>query len=185
VLLLTALVVGLMRRVSGVLERAEQAFEGLASFSPEQGLQPGDIVTGFTLKDSSGSVVTSDSLWAHAPAIVAFLSRGCEPCEEIERQLRELRWSMAAVRLILVLSGHDTHDVSTYGDAEAYTQGSDLAASRAFRTNISPHAFAVDRGGRVRANLIPRSADELVDLATSQWGVAYSDFSVLPPRIGG
>lgn len=81
VLLLTAVVIGLMRRVSGALERVEAVLEELASLSPQQGLELGNTVPTFYVKDSSGLDIASDSLWSRGPAVVAFLSHGCEPCQ--------------------------------------------------------------------------------------------------------
>jgi peroxiredoxin len=158
VLLLAVLVLGLLRRVLPLLDH----LEARRPAAPELGLSAGTSVPAFEARDRAGKAVGADDV--PRPGIVLFLEPDCRPCEKLAKQVRTDADRLDGVPLVFVTS--DTEE----GRALAPTSGLTMlqtghAVSHAFQTSITPHAFLVDRDGRLSDRMVPESVDDLNLLA--------------------
>ena len=114
VLLLGFAVIGVMRRITGVLERAEQQL----ATELGGGVPLLTAVPAFGLVDQAGEPVSSDDL-IRETSIVLFVDAGCRPCRSIARELSGAR--IRGIPLVVVAGeegvGEDfglSPDVSVY-----------------------------------------------------------------------
>jgi hypothetical protein len=164
VVIMALLVLGLLRRVSPLLEQAESALRNAGSVpGPLQGLPIGAELPQFEARDIRGSVVT-EADFAGTPAVVLFIDPGCRPCERLVAELRRGWEVQQGARLwVITGDGHES-DLDLPGQATVLVQ-SDDRISRAFQTSITPHAFAIGVNGTIVNRDIPDSTDALVKLA--------------------
>src|ERR1700686_2158148 len=92
VLVLSALVLGLLRRGEGGLTAAESRASSLNP-SPKFGLRPGQIVRAFVGYDRADKVVDSIELFDDGPAVVLFVEPGCRPCLQLVSELSASNWT--------------------------------------------------------------------------------------------
>ncbi len=182
VLLLTLLVVGLMRRISSVLERAEQVLVRSDTFDLKEGLQPGDFVAAGDAVTSTGRPWSTSEVRDDAHVIV-FVDPGCPPCDNLIDELMTGPQLPRAVNLVLVSPDIDMRLASL---SRRYTvlRDTNHALSRAFGTSVSPNAFAIDAGGVVAAQEIPTSMEALNRLGQrlrgGGWGIVTDALSGTP-----
>jgi hypothetical protein len=164
VVITTFLVLGLLRRVSPLLEQAESALRSAGSGpGPLQGLPIGTELPQFEARDVRGSVITDADL-AGTPAVVLFIDPGCGPCERLMAELRSGWAGEQGARLWVVTGNGHERELDLSGKATVLLQ-SDERVSRAFQTSITPHAFAIGIDGTIVNRDIPDSTDALVKLA--------------------
>ena len=167
VLLLAVVQIGLLRRVTAVLERAEAAVRegGLAT---GDGLAPGARIPPFTATSLQGRPVRSDDVTGES--VWLLLSAGCGPCQLLAADLRRAPdgAGLGMPLLVLVDSQRDTRELDLPTWAQVLVAG-DQAAARSFRTSGTPHAFAA-ADGVVRAQTIPNRVADLQRLAARARG---------------
>lgn len=100
VVALSVVVIGLLRQVAPVLERAASASAGPAL---NLGPQVGEPAPEFTAVDLAGSPVTLDTLRGE-PALLLFLSVGCGPCEDLAAEIRATSDLGALTRQLIVVT---------------------------------------------------------------------------------
>jgi thiol-disulfide isomerase/thioredoxin len=165
--LLALLVIGLLRRVTFVLEQAESHLGELAtaaSVSPAGGLAPGELVPPAAAVRQSGAPFDTQELVGE-PSLVLFLSSTCAPCKELSRQLRRraaAAETVGARLLVVVRDEHEAHSLELAGVELVYQP--DFALSRAFETSATPHAFAIDAEGIVVGSSTPNTLGRLREL---------------------
>lgn len=145
-LLNLVLVVGLLRRTADLLEaiadgrvKNDSANSNGPAF--QEGLAPGATVGEFWLLDDLGIAHRYRDV-VDGQAVLLFLDQHCQPCAGLIDELNLRPWR-SDIKLIVIADDHleGLSSASDWG-GRLYLQ-TDSAASRAFRTNITPHAFAV------------------------------------------
>jgi AhpC/TSA family len=159
VALLALVVLGLLRQIAPILERADAVLAGQPT---HPGLPVGSPIPTFALTAADGSTLTDTSL-VGTPFTLLFVSSGCEPCRRLAAALREDDVDLP-VELIVVADELDL--LSQLGEWPTATLTSQSAhqVSEAFRTGATPHAFAIDRGGTIAAAGFPNTAQRLMSL---------------------
>lgn len=167
VLVQSAVLLGMLRRVLPTLTRLDQAGVGTPSgHGLAKGLLPGQRPGAVELTDVSGAFVQLSDVLATKPSVVLLVSGSCEPCGELLTDLAKSPWGQPDVNLIIITVATDAvPEVASQCGGLLLRQGPGLPASEAFDSNAYPHAFAVDRSGVVRANLIPDSSASLQAVA--------------------
>lgn len=169
VVVLSVLYVGLLRRVSSVLEDAEQAIGRSPAYPPDMGLRTGEKIDSAVTTDGSGRQVELTELIAERSAIVLLAAADCDPCHRLLEDVSSQGWAHESVQLIVVLD-EPTHldSVLAAANVAVLYQGAHQSVSRAVRSNIFPHAFAVSRNIVVASPVIPASMEELVRLGKDE-----------------
>lgn len=162
VLLCTTVLIGVLRRVSVTLERAEELLSSAASGMVLEGLPPRSPLPTFEATTAEGDPF-ADADVRGSPAIFLFLDPGCGPCEALARELRASDdVPVATIYVVLERSAEPTFDL---GPAPRVLYQENRAVSRAFRSSVTPNAIAIDSRGVVVARSIPNSLEELTELS--------------------
>ncbi len=163
VLVLGMIVLGLVRRVSAFLERAESNAPGLDVPSDFGGLVPGDRVPQFELWDRGGSRIDSSVLLA-SPVVLMFMDPGCGPCEDLVRLIETTEQPIDGAPYVIVTE--DTEEATKFrfppGATVLYQR--DRSVSTAFKNIAAPQAFAIARQ-IVLGKTVPESVEALSRLA--------------------
>jgi len=154
------MVMGLLRRVSGVIEAAEQR---IRAPSARDGLPVGSVVPPFDVKDEDGAVVSSTALLTR-PTVVLMLSPDCAPCKALIEELRAPDRPMGHVPIVAVLQGDRQPGFDTSGTLPMFY---DRTAFQAFDNTTTPFAYAVDAEATVVASGVAGSIDALRSLANT------------------
>ena len=159
VLLLAVLVLGTLRRLAPLLERAEVAIQG----SRPGGLEPGAWVPDFEAVDADGARLTAADLDGQR-SMVLLVDLDCPPCKQLVGEIsaadpRELEFELVAIYGERALhSGFpEVPGVRTLVQVDG-------SVSRAFESNSTPHTFVLD-GRRVVDSGTPNTIEGLRHLA--------------------
>lgn len=160
VMIVAVILLGFLRRVTAVLERAELAVSsGQVSLG---GARVGMHVDKFDAVDASGGHVPPDGLFTSA-AIYVLLHSGCEPCRHLVDRIRTLRPSKIPVVAVL----DDTpagREFQLPPHVEVLFEH-DGSVAAAFKSGGTPQAFAVAEGGVLVDFIVPASVADLEHLA--------------------
>jgi thiol-disulfide isomerase/thioredoxin len=171
-LALAVILLGLLRRMSPILERAEAQLGvhgGRGSFG---GAPVASAVAPFQLVDAKGRTALSRES-VEEPTLLLFVAPGCGPCEQILGGLDGVGERYEGVPFHVVVEEGEGAVEAPPGVSLLYERGH--AASAAFQTIVTPHAFVVDHGGLVLDQRIPGSAEDLRQMALRQRGGGGSD----------
>lgn len=171
-LALAVILLGLLRRMSPILERAEAQLGvhgGKGSFG---GAPVASAVAPFQLVDAAGRTVLSRET-VEEPTLLLFVAPGCQPCEQILGALDGVGERYEGMPFHVVVEEGEGEVAAPAGVPLLYER--DHAASAAFQTIVTPHAFVIDHGGLVLDQRIPGSADDLRQMALRQRGGGDSD----------
>ena len=165
VLVLAVLVLGLLRRIGPVLERAERAIRMSDALAHVDGLPPGATVPGFEVVDPGGRRLAFVDA-GPGDRVVLFVDADCPACSGLADALAAEPG--IAQQPIVVVSGKAT-PVGHYARLAAaglpvFGQP-DGAASAAFQQQAFPYAVALSATRTVVAALIPGSPADLMKLA--------------------
>ena len=165
-LLNTALVLGGLRRIANVLERAEAR---LPAEEPTFGKAVGSAVDPFHLVDESGADVPWNG-FVREPTILLFMSTGCVACTDLAGRLRDVDEQVDGVPLVVVMddSPEARRELLPAGLRVLYQR--DGAATRALENRATPQAYVLDPSGVVLSRGVPTALDDLHDLARFQRG---------------
>jgi thiol-disulfide isomerase/thioredoxin len=163
-LLNTAVVLGGLRRIASVLERAEAS---APREEPVFGAAVGSAVDPFDLVDESGRTVPWREL-VREPTILLLMSSGCAACAALAEHLEDVREEVDGVPLVVVLdeSGEASRERLPSGPRVLYQR--DGAATRALDNRATPQAYVLDPSGVVLGRRVPATLDDLRDLARLQ-----------------
>lgn len=158
----SVLILGLLRMRPATAHQASQS-------SPALGLEPGERIGGFAVVSDDGRLLASADLFGPGPAILLLLEPDCEPCHLLNAQLTSaVAWTDADVRLLVAVPDDGPSDaVVPHMDNVQVVRYKLRSVPNALRTNVSPNAFLVDRGGTVLDRAIPQTLEDLNLLATS------------------
>jgi peroxiredoxin len=177
VILLALIVLGTLRRLVPLLERAEASLGASNHNARRSGLSPGTPVPAFSAQELGRATFTDADLRG-SKSIVLFLGSACAACERFVDDLRVGRVPDLGAHLIVVADvAEDAENYRAHGVTVLVQQDRSLA--RIFERDRVPHAFVVDEDGRVLANSWPNEWERLRALVRQAdgGGVRESDFS--------
>lgn len=161
-----SIVLGGLRRISPVLERAEQQLAAASSASAG-GLPPGTRVPVFSARNADGSVFAEGNL---RNAVLVFLSGGCPPCRVLAQDIaREYPPSALQHEIVVVLSGRDELDELQLPSGVRTIYQTNRSVARAFDTAATPHVFVIE-GGKITARGTPNSVAGILALTNQRNG---------------
>lgn len=162
VVLLALLVAGLLRRLSSILERAENTSD---VHKPIQitGLRPGAHVPEFTVESIDGHTTSPLRELAGRSVVFLLLSSGCAPCRQLAHEIEQTQVSTYPIELYVVLDEWEDWAPQPGSHMHVARQAGETASS-ALMSNAFPQAFLVDRQGDLLASVIPGSVNDLHDL---------------------
>ncbi|MCI0635158.1 MAG: hypothetical protein L0206_14795 [Actinobacteria bacterium] len=155
---LALMMMGLLRRVSGVIEAAEQRIRAPSALG---GLPVGSVVPPFDVKDEDGANVSSSALLTR-PTVFLMLSPDCAPCRALIEELRSPDRPVGDMPIVAVVQGDRKPDFDLSGALPLFY---DRTAFRAFDNTTTPFAYAVDTEATVVAIGVADSIDSLRSLA--------------------
>lgn len=167
VIVLTLVVLGILRRISAVLEEAEHVIRSNREL--DAGVPPGAPVGSFVARNANGDIVTDADLRGR-PSVVAFLEAGCEPCKVVASELSRLDRPPTSVPVIIVTDDTVESRSMTVGAYVTVLYDQDGSVSRAFRNAVYPFGFALDEAGVVVEKAIATSVEAIHRLAISAAG---------------
>jgi len=175
VLLLAVLVVGTLRRIAVVLERAQAELPAASDRSMTLGISPGSTIPYFTAEEVGRGAFTSDDLLG-SPAVVLFLGTSCAPCRDLIDDLRAGHVPETAARLVVVVDASDAAELAVSSHVTVLAER-DKEVARAFETTATPHGFAVSPDGVVSAVGHPNDWEAVARLAAefNQGGAPQTD----------
>lgn len=159
VVILGVIVLGTLRRLLPVLERAETSLASVSTRISPGGLPSGSTVPAFSAEEIGGSLFSEADLEG-SKSIVLFLSSSCVACARLVDDLERGRVPDLGARLVVV---SDRVQASRFehltGVSVLAQEGRSLAS--VFETDATPHAFVVDETRRILASGTPNDWDRL------------------------
>ncbi len=168
VLGLGVLVLGLIRRVTTVLEGAERQLRAAGTrASVLGGLPPGSPVPPYRAVDRQGTPVGAEILQGDA-RLVLFVDAGCDPCMTLLEDLRQTPLlGRGGVPILVVATDTPAARRLPFPATATVLFQRDRAVARAFASEGTPHAFFVDANGIVGRSTIPSRSADLIALFDS------------------
>ncbi len=173
VLLMLIVLIGVVRRVLGILDEDPAASSNIYARSLHisntyGGLLPGTQVPLFVATTAAGETLTSSELFGQ-PLLCLFTADNCPPCTTL---LAELAAPAGTLEVPLLVFADDPR-ASKWQSLPAgikVLEQVDQSASKSFQSTAFPQAFALDERGVVRAVAIPNSFVDLRTLARALEG---------------
>jgi hypothetical protein len=161
VAILALLVLGLLRRIAPILERAEAI---ISSEPAPPGLSPGSLMPPFEVTTVDSRRIAASDLIGK-PFVLLFVSSGCAPCARLAEQIGEAGDPDLGFDLLVVADDSDAGvEFGEWGSARVAYQV-DHEVSHAFETSATPHAFVISGSGTVVAAGYPSTLAQLQALA--------------------
>jgi hypothetical protein len=164
VLVLTFTVLGIVRRVGGVLEGLEQRLSAAAEF----GAAVNSRISPFQLADAEGHAVGFEEL-VREPTLLLVLSNHCSACTALVEQLEGLGSSVGGIPLAVVTNADPE---VPYPATLPVLYDPNGAATTALDNRATPQAYVLDRTGLVLDRKVPGSLRDLEGMAREQRGRA-------------
>jgi hypothetical protein len=168
VILLGFLVLGTLRRLAPVLERAEASLRVAAGHGTVSGLPPGTLVPRFVASEISGDRFTDADLRG-SRTIVLLLGSSCRACERFVADLVSGSVPNFEARLVVVADNPVEAREFVASGATVLVQ-EDESLARVFESDRVPHAFVIGNDGRVLASGWPNDWDGLQNLLSEETG---------------
>jgi hypothetical protein len=159
VVLVVFVLVGVLRRVTNVLETAESQLT-----SDGSGASVMSRIPDFELYDRNGIGASSLELITE-PTIVLFLESACRPCKQLAIDLDGIGESLDAVPLIVVLDDTDQGRQFPLPASVHALYDRDHVVADLFQSVVTPQAFVVDVGGLILDRKRPRGRSDLRQMA--------------------
>ncbi len=161
VIALAVVILGILRQITPVLERASAHSGGLGP--GQQGPPVGDPLPRFSARDTAGDVVDEQSLRGQ-PSLLLFLSTGCGPCEQLAAEIRRSDLGELARQLIIITRPDGPRVLGIPEGLRVVTEESDEVTGPLAVIGL-PFAVAVDAGGIVKGAQVPNTVAHLDHLA--------------------
>ena len=160
VLVVAFTMIGLVRRIGGVLEGLERHVSGAHA---DFGAAVNSTVSPFDLVDAGGRTIPYDELVAE-PTLVLVMSDHCAACTTLVEQLEDVGGSIVGVPLAVVTNA----DEASYpaGLRVLFERGGE--ATNALDNRATPQAYVLDPTGRVLDRRVPGSLRHLEEMAREQ-----------------
>ena len=168
VLVVTFTMLGIVRRIGGVLEGVERR---LAVSTAEFGAAVGSTVSPFDLDDAEGRRVPFGELVGE-PTLLLVLSDHCAACTRLVGELDGVGDTVAGVPFVVVTNtGPETPYPATL--RVLYERGGEATA--ALDNRATPQAYVLDQAGRVLDRRVPGSLTHLQEMAHTERRRAEND----------
>jgi thiol-disulfide isomerase/thioredoxin len=164
VLLTVVIVLGLLRRLSGVLERLEAA-KNVNDL--ELGAPVMSTVPQFDLFESSGQRISYSEI-IRGPTIVLFMSADCPACDVLAKQLVDVGQEVDDLPFVLVMEDAPAAWSPAMHSRLRVLYQRGEAATNAFANRATPQAYVVDEAGIVLDRRVPGSFADLRAMALRQ-----------------
>lgn len=163
VVALAVVMLGLVRQITPVLERAA---EGAAAPDHHRMFGPaiGTTLPYFTAQGDGGEV-TAEQLRGH-PVVLLFLTKGCGPCKDLAEEMSRVGLDGLASNLVIVTSPGGPQELGIPAGLRILTE-QDKEVSGPLSVVGTPFAIAVDPEGIVRAATVPNTMGQLQELAAA------------------
>jgi hypothetical protein len=161
VLVVTFVMLGLVRRIGGVLEGVERR---LSVSTAEFGAAIGSTVSPFDLDDAGGRRVPFGELVGE-PTLLLVLSDHCAACTKLVGELDGVGDAVGGVPFVVVTN---TEPETPYPATlrVLYERGGE--ATTALANRATPQAYVLDPAGRVLDRRVPGSLTHLQEMAREQ-----------------
>lgn len=144
VVALSIVVLGLLRQITPLLERAA----ALGEFNPLSGPAVGSQLPHFAAEGLDGPV-TAEQLRG-APLLLLFLSVGCGPCHDLAEELNQAELGDLASQLVVVTGAGGVQELGLPAGLRVLTETGDEVRS-ALSVTSSPLVIGVNPDGIVRS----------------------------------
>jgi hypothetical protein len=159
VVALAIVILGLLRQINPVLERAAQGGMPMSN-----GPDAGEPMPHFAATGPDGAV-TSEDLTGR-PSVLVFLSVGCGPCEALATEMSESNPAILSPELLVITSEEGRAALSLPAGVRVWTE-SDRAVSDALKVSGTPLAIAIGPDGIVKRSTVANTVAQLTELTTS------------------
>ena len=173
VALIGLLVLGTLRRITPLLEQAEESFQA-ASRASLGGLSVGSNVPPFESFDVHGTSFSREDLLGRT-SFVLFLGTTCEACERFVVDLQAGRLPSLGAPLIVVPEDPESARGLARARDVLVLLDEHRAVARAFDVRIVPQAFVVDEHGGVLAAGRANDWSDLRELLAARGGGRDND----------
>jgi len=160
VLVLTFTVIGIVRRVGGVLEGVEQRLSAPVEF----GAAVNSKISPFQVADAEGRAVKFEQLVTR-PTLVLVLSNHCSACLSLTAELEGVGDSVDGVPFTVVTNAEPEVPYPTTLPVLYDPNG---AATKALDNRATPQAYVLDPSGVVLDRRVPGSLADLEEMARDQ-----------------
>jgi hypothetical protein len=164
VLVLTFTVLGIVRRIGGVLEGLEQRLSAAAEF----GAAVNSRISLFQLADADGHAVGFEEL-VREPTLLLVLSNHCSACTALVEQLEGVDSSVGGIPFAAVTNADPE---VPYPATLPVLYDPNGAATKALDNRATPQAYVLDPSGLVLDRKVPGSLRDLEGMAREQRGRA-------------
>ena len=161
VLVVAFVMLGLVRRIGGVLEGVERR---LSTSAGEFGAAVGSTVSPFDLDDAGGRRVPFGELVGE-PTLLLVMSDHCPACTKLAGQLDGVGETVAGVPLVVVTNAEPEPPYPATLRV-LYERGGEATA--ALDNRATPQAYVLDPTGRVLDRRVPGSPAHLQEMAVEQ-----------------
>lgn len=163
VVIVGLIVLGMLRRLLPLIERAEAALSAAAEIS-HGGLPDGATVPPFTATEVGGSTFTEADLEG-GRTIALFVSPSCRACEGLVADLKEGHVPDLGVALVAVSDDRDQAGEFKRSRSIRVLVQDGRSLADIFASNVTPHAFVIGEERRIEASGIPSDWGSLRRLA--------------------
>lgn len=175
--LIGLLVLGTLRRVAPLLERTEARLAELAPDMTPRGLALGESVPPFEAHRHDGGTFSDADLHGRE-SLVLFLGVACRACERLIDDLERGRVPELGAALVVVTESAEQARRLATEEGVAVVVQRERELSRAFESNVTPHAFVVDAAGAIRGRGTPNDWERLQQLAADAKRGGAADYSL-------
>jgi hypothetical protein len=161
VLVLTFTMVGIVRRISSVLEGLERRL----GTPPDMGAEVNSIVSPFELFDADGQTVGFHEV-VQEPTIMLMSANHCPACRKLLGELDGVGDSIYGVPLVVVTNADDPETHYPPGVPVLYEP--EAAATMALDNRVNPQAYVLDPSGLVLDRRVPSSLSDFRAMAREQ-----------------
>ena len=164
VLVLAFTMIGIVRRVGGVLEGMEQRLSVKAEF----GAAVNSTISPFQVVDAAGRAVAFEELVTR-PTLLLVMSNHCSACTALAAQLEGVGRSVNGLPFVVVTNA----DAEVpYPETLPVLYDPNGAATTALDNRATPQAYVLDPSGLVLDRKVPGSLSDLEGMAREQRGRA-------------
>jgi hypothetical protein len=164
VLVLAFTMIGIVRRVGGVLEGMEQRLSVKAEF----GAPVNSTISPFQVVDAAGRAVAFEELVTR-PTLLLVMSNHCSACTALAAQLEGVGRSVNGLPFVVVTNA----DAEVpYPETLPVLYDPNGAATTALDNRATPQAYVLDPSGLVLDRKVPGSLGDLEGMALEQRGRA-------------
>jgi peroxiredoxin len=163
VVLLGLVVLGLLRRITPLIEESQELLTTASRRLTIGGLPPGATVPRFEADEIGGGNVTDEDL-REEQSVVLFLDDGCAACERFVADLESGGVPDVHARLVVVSNVREAAERLARSKRVTIVVDDERSVARAFESVVSPQAFVVDEQGMALTSGTPNTWDEMRQL---------------------